>query len=156
MGTTYRFESRWLLPTTPRAAYDVLVDLERYPLWWPQIKAVARLGDQHALVVCRSVLPFTLHLELRATVRDEPAGVLQVSIAGDLEGWSRFTLSRTVEGVRVHYEQEVLTRSPVLDLPRWARPLVRANHAWMMRSARIGLVRAAGRDGGRRRAIRDR
>ncbi len=144
VGTTYRFETRWLLPTTQQAAYDVLVDLEHYPAWWQQIRAVAYLGPDRALVACRSVLPFTLHLELSPLLRDPAGGVLEVSIGGDLEGWSRFRLSETEHGLDTHYEQEVVTRSPLLDLTRWTRPLVRANHAWMMRSARRGLLAACG------------
>ncbi|HSV37379.1 MAG TPA: SRPBCC family protein [Nocardioidaceae bacterium] len=139
MSTSFRFEHRWLLDAEAGAAYDVLVDVERYPEWWPQISAVAKLGEDHALVLCRSVLPFTLHLELRPVVRDPDAGVLHVSIDGDLEGWSRFTLSPTDAGLDVFYEQEVETRRPMLDATRWVRRAVRTNHTWMMRSARVGL-----------------
>ena len=140
MGEHYRFETRWLLDASRQAAYDVLVDLEHYPLWWSQIRAVVKLGDDHALVACRSVLPFTLHLELRPTVRDPDAGVLEVSIDGDLVGFSRFTLTPTARGLDAMYEQEVETRTRTLDATRWVRPAVRTNHAWMMRSARLGLT----------------
>lgn len=141
MGTTYRFEERWLLPGDRQAAYDVLVDVEHYPEWWPQIKAVARLGEDHALVVCRSMLPFNLNLELRPTTRDPESGRLEVSIEGDLVGWSRFTLTPQGDELDVHYEQEVETRGHLLEAARWFKPLVRANHAAMMRSARRGLER---------------
>jgi len=140
MGEHYRFETRWLLEASRESAYDVLVDLEHYPRWWPQIRAVVKLGDDHALVACRSVLPFTLHLELRPVVRDPEAGVLEVSIDGDLVGFSRFTLTPTAGGIDARYEQEVETRTRMLDATRWVRPTVRANHAWMMRSARLGLT----------------
>ena len=43
VATSYRFEERWLLPIDRQATYDVLADLEHYPEWWPQIKAVAKL-----------------------------------------------------------------------------------------------------------------
>lgn len=136
---SFRFESRWLLDAPLDAAYDVLADVEQYPAWWPQVRAVAKLGEDHALVVCRSVLPFDLDLELWPAIRD-PRGVLEVAIGGDLVGWSRFTLDDTVHGLHVHYEQEVDTRRRLLDLTRIARGAVRANHAWMMRSARVGLA----------------
>lgn len=144
MSTWYRFEERWLLDTTRQAAYDVLVDVAMYPKWWRHVRAVAKLGEDHALVVCRSVLPFDLHLELRPVVRDPLEGVLEVSIDGDLDGWSRFTLTPGDDGLDVHYVQEVVTRGPLLDTTRFVRPLARANHAWMMRSARRGLSARVG------------
>ena len=133
---SFRFEHRWLLDASREAAYDVLVDLERYPEWWPQISAVVKLGEDHGLVLCRSLLPFTLHLELRPEVRDPENGVLQVSIEGDLQGWSRFTLTPTPAGLDVHYEQEVETRRALLAATRFVRRVVRANHTWMMRGCR--------------------
>lgn len=142
MGASYRFDERWLVDASREATYDVLVDLEGYPGWWPHIKAVVRLGEEHALVVCRSALPLSLHLELRPVVRDPGAGVLEVSIDGDLDGWSRFTLTPSSNGLDVHYEQEVVTRGPLLGATRVARPLARANHSWMMRSCRSGLSQA--------------
>jgi hypothetical protein len=141
VGESYRFENRWLLDASLRAAYDVLVDVERYPLWWRHIRAVASLGEDHALVVCRSALPFNLNLELRPVTRDPEAGVLEVSINGDLEGWSRYTLTPTDDGVDIRYEQEVVTVGALLGATRYARSAARANHHWMMRSARRGLVR---------------
>lgn len=141
--TTFSFEHHWVLPLRQQQVYDVLVDVEHYPRWWPQIRAVAALGPDRALVACRSVLPFTLHLELSPVVRDPGRGLLEVAIDGDLQGWSRFTLTPTDAGLDIRYEQEVRTRGR-LDATRWVRPVVRANHAWMMRSARRGLLAACG------------
>ena len=53
--------------------HDVLVDLEFYADWWPQVRAVAKIDDDHALVVCRSSLPYDLELELSAVSRDVDA-----------------------------------------------------------------------------------
>lgn len=139
MGTSFRFEHRWQVDATREDAYAVLVDLERYPEWWPQVKAVVKLGEDHGLVLCRSFLPITLHLELRPVVRDADVGVLEVSIEGDLRGWSRFTLTPTERGLDVHYEQEVETHRALLDVTRLARGVVTANHTWMMRGCRRGL-----------------
>lgn len=86
---SYTFRSEWTFPATPDVLYDVLEDVGDYPRWWPQVRAVAHLGDESALVACRSLLPYTLHVELRPQVRDRASGVLEASLHGDLVGRSR-------------------------------------------------------------------
>jgi hypothetical protein len=147
MASAFRFESRWQLDATREAAYDVLVDLERYPLWWRQVRAVAKLGEDHAWVLARSLLPITLSLELRPVTRDPERGVLQISIDGDLQGWSRFELTPTGQGLDVWYEQEVVTHRAILGATRPLRAVVTANHSWMMRSCRLGLARRVAAQG---------
>lgn len=48
MGASFSFRAAWHLPAPPEALRDVLVDLERYPEWWPQVVAVASLGPDDA------------------------------------------------------------------------------------------------------------
>ncbi len=87
---------------------DVVVDLERYPEWWPQVRAVASLGPDEARVLCRSSLPYTLDLVLRAVTRELP--VLEVEVGGDLNGWVRWRLTEVPEGTRMDFEQQVVGR----------------------------------------------
>ena len=61
---TYRFSSSFTLEAPRKRVHEVLVDLEFYSEWWPQVRAVAKIDDDHALVVCRSTLPYDLELEL--------------------------------------------------------------------------------------------
>ncbi|SDC12305.1 polyketide cyclase [Nocardioides lianchengensis] len=96
MRASYAFADAWHLDAAPEAVRDVLVDLERYPEWWPQVRAVASLGPDEAWVVCRSTLPYTLDLVLRAVSRELP--VLEVAVAGDLRGTVRFRLARRTSG----------------------------------------------------------
>jgi hypothetical protein len=139
---TYSFAHRWRLQADPEQVYDVLVDVEHYPEWWPEVRAVVSLGEDHALVLCRSRLPLSLWLELRPEVRDREGGELRVSLAGDLEGWSTFTLRRDGDYTDVGYEQRVEVAKPALRLLHpWARPFFRANHGAMMESARTSLTR---------------
>lgn len=92
-GTTYSFAEDWTVARPRGELYDVLVDVERYPTWWPQIRAVAKLDQDVALVACRSLLPYTLHLELRPVRRERDTGVLVAELNGDLVGrcWSPTT-----------------------------------------------------------------
>lgn len=132
------FEDRWYLAApVPRVA-AVVVDLEHYPQWWPQILAVASLGPDDARVLCRSTLPYTLDLVLHAVTRDPP--VLEVELSGDLEGRVAWTLHAAGDGTRMDLYQRVGVRGVVLSrLSRIGAPVMRWNHARMMRGCLTGL-----------------
>ncbi|MEV6553815.1 SRPBCC family protein [Streptomyces sp. NPDC051597] len=139
----YRFRSVWHLPAPPAAVFAVLARPEEYPRWWPQVReVVADGGDGRAGTVrFRSLLPYDLVVTARESRRDEAAGVLEIAMSGDLDGWARWTLGALGGGTRALYEQEVEVRKPLmrrLALP--GRPVFVANHALMMRSGRRGLT----------------
>lgn len=140
--SSYRFTHEAVVAAPRERVQAVLVDLEHYPEWWPQVRAVLKVDDDNAVVVARSVLPYALELHLRAVTRDHD--LLEVGIEGALHGWSRWRLHD--EGparTRLLYEQEVTVRAPLLRLGSWlARPLLEWNHARMMRGAEEGLRRA--------------
>ena len=91
MQASYSFRASWLTPAPPDAVAGTVVDLEHYPEWWPQVRAVAKLGPDTARVLCRSALPYTLDLVLDAVSREAP--VLEVAVSGDLEGFVRWTVA---------------------------------------------------------------
>ncbi|WP_246051003.1 SRPBCC family protein [Nocardioides guangzhouensis] len=122
----------------PRRVRDVLVDLERYPRWWREVRAVARLSDDDALVVCRSALPYDLELHLHAVHRHDD--LLETGIDGDLVGHARYRISPHGAGTRLHFEQDVDVSGRLLGLAsRLARPVLVWNHDRMMRSCLSGL-----------------
>jgi hypothetical protein len=142
----FSFRSRWSVPLPASGVYATLVDVAAYPSWWPQVRAVARLAEDTALVRCRSALPYTLEFTLRSVREEYDAGVLEAELDGDLDGWSRWTVCGTGRGTDLLYEQEVTTSGPAMAVAsRVARPVLELNHAWMMRGGRRGLLRAAGR-----------
>ncbi|MBV9921222.1 MAG: SRPBCC family protein [Pseudonocardia sp.] len=116
---------------------DVLVDLERYPEWWPQVVAVASLGPDDARVLCRSVLPYTLDLVLHAVRRDP--SVLEVRIEGDLDGTARWELIELEGSTRLHFAQEVSVGGWLAAASVLGGPLLRWNHDRMMAGCRAGL-----------------
>lgn len=152
-ATEYRFTSRWRVPASSTTTFDVLADVGAYPDWWPQVKAVARVDDDTARVVCRSVLPYQLDLVLTRSVEDRSHGVLEADIEGALTGWSRWTLEPDPDGTRLTYEQQVSISSVGLAAASQVlRPALVANHAWMMRGGRRGLLsHALARAGGNAR-----
>jgi uncharacterized protein YndB with AHSA1/START domain len=134
----YSFVSEWTVAQPRDAVHAVLIDLERYPEWWPQVLAVGWLGPDDGLVLCRSVLPYTLELRLHAVHRQP--GLLETTIDGDLRGWVRWRLGEVDGGTRLRLEQQVEVSGGLLGLASYAaRPLLRWNHDRMMTGARMGL-----------------
>lgn len=138
--TRYRFRSVWDLDAAPARVYAALESPESYPLWWPQIRAVAPDGNSGTALI-RSALPYTLRVSAAELLRDPARGILEVALRGDLEGWARWTVRPRPGGTRALYEQEVEVRRPLmrlLALP--GRPVFRLNHTLMMRAGRRGLA----------------
>lgn len=135
----YEFRGAWTLPADPDALREVVVDLEHYPEWWPQVVAVAKIGPDDARVLCRSALPYTLDLLLHAVSRE--GRVLEVAVGGDLEGRVRWHLTPVPGGTRMEFEQQVEVRGLLALVTPLARPLLRWNHERMMRGCVAGLRR---------------
>ncbi|KFF97358.1 SRPBCC family protein [Streptomyces europaeiscabiei] len=137
----YRFRSRWDLPAPPAAVYDVLQRADDYPHWWPQVREVIRIDDTTGIIRIRSVLPYDLAFTAREVRRDAAAGILEIEMTGDLDGWARWTLTADGPGTLARYDQEVDVTKPLLRrLAVPGRPVFRANHALMMRAGRRGLL----------------
>jgi len=135
----YRFTASWTLPAPPSVVYGVLVDLEHYPDWWREVRAVAKVSDDEAVVICRSWLPYSLELDLTAVHRDP--SLLEVDIDGDLSGHARWRLAPAAGGTRMNFEQSVRAHARLLVLASYvARPLLVWNHDRMMRSCLEGLA----------------
>ncbi|WP_405610612.1 SRPBCC family protein [Streptomyces sp. NBC_00076] len=139
--TRYRFRSRWPLPADPAVVYDALERVEDYPRWWRQVREVNRIDATTGVVTIRSLLPYGMTFTAREVRRDPAAGILEVAVSGDIDGWVRWTISADGTGSLARYEQVVDVNKPLLR--RFAvpgRPVFRANHRLMMRAGRRGLV----------------
>lgn len=127
----------------PERVRELLLDLEHYVDWWPQVRAVASLGPDDALVVCRSALPYDLELHLHAASRE--GDVLRVEIGGPISGYAQWTLVGTHRGTRLDFEQRVRAQARTFVLASYvAKPLLAWNHRQMMRGAEQGLARKLG------------
>ena len=138
MDRHFRFDTTWSAPAAPDRVRDVLVDLERYPQWWPQVRAVGKLGDDDAVVLCRSALPYTLELRLHAVSRELPT--LRVEVTGDLVGSVAWTLRDDGAGgtdIEARQEVELVALPAALVAP--LGPLLAWNHARMMAGGCAGL-----------------
>lgn len=139
MLASYSFAASWVTPAPVEDVAATVTDLEHYPEWWPQVRAVAKLGPDTARVLCRSALPYTLDLVLDAVSRQAP--VLEVAVRGDLDGWVRWTLTSVDGGTRTDFTQEVEVRGALGAASLLARPLLRWNHHRMMAGCERGLRR---------------
>lgn len=148
----YRFHSVWRLNAPPEEVYRVLRDIDRYPLWWPEVRSVDRVDDGTVRIVARSFLPYDLSFLSTASRQDPRAGVLETAMRGDLEGFSRWTIAADGAGTRAVFAEEVTARKRLLrSLALIARPFFQLNHAVMMRHGRRGLpVYLAGYQAGAR------
>ena len=139
MQASYAFTASWTTPASVDEIAEVVTDLEHYPEWWPQVRAVAKIDDDTARVLCRSALPYTLDLVLEAVSREAP--LLEVAVGGDLDGWVRWHLTETPDGTRTDFTQEVTVRGALALASYAARPLLTWNHHRMMAGCRDGLAR---------------
>jgi hypothetical protein len=139
----YRFRDGWHVPAPRDRVHAVLADVEHYPEWWPQVVACARISDTSGIVVCRSDLPYSL--ELRLTELHREPGLLETRVDGDLVGRVRWRLEPTDGGTDLRFEQDVLVGTRALAMASYVgRPLLRWNHARMMRGCRTGLAARLG------------
>ncbi|PAZ11000.1 polyketide cyclase [Streptomyces sp. SA15] len=139
--THYRFRSLWALPARPATVYDALERVEDYPRWWRQVREVNRIDDTSGVVRIRSLLPYDMTFVAREVRRDPDAGVLEVAMTGDVDGWARWTITAREGGSLARYDQVVDVKKPLLR--RFAvpgRPVFRLNHWLMMRAGRRGLA----------------
>lgn len=138
---SYTFTDRWFVAAGRDRVYQVLEDVAGYPSWWPQVRAVAKVDQDTALVACRSLLPYTLHFALARIRQDPDHGVLEATLDGDLVGTCRWRLAAVDGGTRVEFWQQVSTPGRALrTAARVTRPLLVLNHHLMMRGGRRGLA----------------
>jgi len=136
----YRFTNVWHLRFRPEEVYRVLEDVGEYPRWWPGVRRVDRIDKSTVRIVARSVLPYSLTFQATDSRQDERAGILEIAMRGDLDGFSRWTIESERAGARATFEEEVIVRKESLRRLAWvARPFFRWNHAVMMRHGRRGL-----------------
>ena len=135
----YRFSASYTVQAPRDRVHAALVDLENYCDWWTQVRGVAKIDDDTALVVCRSVLPYDLELVLTAVSRT--VDLLEVQVEGPICGYARYQLVEAGPGVTsLRFEQEVRAESRLMVLASYvARPLLVWNHHRMMRGSEQGL-----------------
>ena len=136
----YRFRSVWTVEASPDEVFTVLRDLGGYPAWWKEVKEARKLDDDRFVLRVKSLLPYYLEF-VSERARDEPdTGVLEARLIGDLDGFSRWTITASGDKARIQFDEEVFTRRRSLNvLAPVARPAFKLNHTLMMRHGEAGL-----------------
>jgi Polyketide cyclase / dehydrase and lipid transport len=140
----YKFHSEWFVRASPDVVYAILEEVAHYPEWWPQVKRMTELDERRFEFVARSFLPYDIRSIANQSAKDPRKRVLEVSLEGDLTGFSRFTIHPQGLGTHIDYEQEVTLNKPLLNvLAPVAKGFFRANHGMMMRGGQRGLQKYA-------------
>lgn len=136
----YRFRSVWRVTADQADVFSVLSDLSGYPAWWPEVRRAVRVDEASFELSCRSLLPYDLVFASTQERRDPVDGVLQARLRGDLEGFSRWTVTSDGSGATAVFAEEVTANKSLLRrLAPVARPAFQANHRLMMRHGEAGL-----------------
>jgi hypothetical protein len=135
----YSFRSTWTVDLDPDRAYAVLRSIGDYERWWPEIKEIHRIDERRVDIRARSLLPYDLWFV--GEPREDPQRrELTLTMTGDLEGFSRFTIEPDGRGSRLLFEEQVVANKALLRrMALFARPFFVANHWVMMRRGQAGL-----------------
>ena len=139
----YKFRSEWRVEAAADLVYDVLADVEKYPTWWPQVRAARWLDPRSGELTCRSLLPYDLTFVIEREIEDPVDRILRAALRGDLTGESQWTVTADASGTLAVFDEDVtVSKHMIRAAGRVARPVLRFNHALMMRSGHAGLRRA--------------
>jgi hypothetical protein len=106
------------------------------------VKSVIPVTEDRAVVLIMGLLPYSLEFLMDRMADDPEAGLLKAGLSGDLEGFSSWQVQAEDDGCRLLYDQEVEVHKKLLrTLAPVARPLLKSNHALMMRRGQRGLRR---------------
>ena len=136
----YAFRSVWRVTADKADVFRVLSDLSSYPAWWPEVRRAVKVDEASFELRCRSWLPYDLVFASTQERRDPVDGVLQARLRGDLEGFSRWTVTADGSVATAVFDEEVTANKALLRrLAPVARPAFQANHWLMMRHGEAGL-----------------
>lgn len=145
--------SHWRIAAPIDEVWEALVQVERWPLWWPYVRSVRRLrsegpeglGCMHR-IHWQTRLPYGLVIDAETVYIKQPE-CLRGRTSGQLKGEGIWLLRHEggITDVTYVYRVEPTTMwmrvlSPVLA------PLFRWNHEGVMAAGRTGLVRYLGVD----------
>lgn len=147
----HRLRSTWLLAAPRERVWDAIVHTASWPRWWPHVLAVDTLDEGDASgrgavrrLLWRTALPYVIRIEVEVEDCAAPARLV-ARARGELAGSGCWSLSEHDGATEVVYRWEVAARRPLLRvLSMLLAPVVRWNHARVMRAGAHGIARHLG------------
>jgi hypothetical protein len=142
-GVEIRSDRVYRFPLPPEELWQVLVQVEEYPSWWPWV----RRFDARALApgdvwrgTIRPPLPYALRCTVALGTVVAPR-LIEADVTGDLRGWGRLEVRPAVSGGPAPAaEVRVVTALAAVSLPvrlatRAVPALARWSHDWVLDTA---------------------
>jgi hypothetical protein len=148
----YTFADTWRVAGALDQVAEVLLDTATLAQWWPQLVTIelSNAGDSRGLARkfasrARGFLPYVLNLEFQVVGVEFP-NRFAVELAGDLQGQGGGSLRQEGAEVAIDLHLSISVARPLLGvLSVLARPLLCAQHRWVMRQGERGLARELSR-----------
>ena len=148
----YAFRDTWRAVGSVDQVASLLLDTQALSDWWPQLFAVricetgGRDGASRAFNArVRGFMPYVLTLDFRVVEIDFPRR-FAVELGGDLCGDGGGALRQEGHETVIEFDLRVQVARPLLQFfSLVARPLLHAQHRWVMGQGERGLVRALAR-----------
>ena len=129
----YRFVDHWAIKAPIEQVFDHVSDPTTYPRWWPvysQVEVV-RNGStsrqsQHARLVVKSALGYSLKLDVETTESNPPHYLKTVS-RGNLEGTGEWTFEQQGDTTHATWIWTVESQHRLLNL---LEPIAKSLFAW--------------------------
>jgi hypothetical protein len=145
----YVFRDEWHVAAAPAAVWAAVRAVEDWPVWWPSVQGVTRVGAADAgrevwTFEFRTRLPYRMAFD--ATVlQDEPLHGVRTTVTGKVEGEGRWEVAEVPGGAAVRFDWLVRPRPAWMRLlSPLARPVFVWNHAALMREGGDGLAARLG------------
>ena len=149
----YEFVTEWRVEAPRELIYDILVDGEDLPRWWPDVYLEARkepspdggeVGTRVHLHT-RGWLPYTLRWTAETVRVDRPAG-FEIRATGDFDGRGVWTLVQEGLVTYARFDWRLKANKPILAALSFAlKPLFAWNHRWAMERGYESLRRVVAR-----------
>ncbi len=145
----YAFRDHWRVPGSVERVSELFLDTAQIPQWWPQLSGVRLLTDGDHVGQRRAFrsrvkgfLPYELEVGFQIVEVQFPWR-FRVELLGDLQGSGGGDLRQVGEETSIDLHLTIRVARPLLQVLSFlVRPLLRAQHNWVMRQGELGLRRA--------------
>lgn len=145
----YAFITEWRVEAPPELVYDILIEGEDLPRWWPEVYLSAKaerppdggtIGTRLELHT-RGWLPYTLKWTAETTRADRPSG-FALRATGDFDGTGVWTFTPDRSGTHIRFDWTLRAEKPILrSLSFLLKPVFSWNHRWAMAKGYENLQR---------------